>query len=100
MPPHPHPHSHPHPTLTLTLTLTLNLTLTLTLTLTLILTLRWLSASPTAEGRTPIELCVMQSVSPAYNPRQTWSAETQQKRGYDDQWARRPAALYPWKVAW
>ena len=52
-----------------------------------------------AEGRAPIELCVMQSVSPAYNPRETWSAPKQQARGFDDCWARRPAALYPWKRA-
>jgi hypothetical protein len=52
-----------------------------------------------AEGRAPIELCVMQSVSPAYNPRETWSAQKQHARGFDDCWARRPAALYPWKRA-
>ena len=41
----------------------------------------------------------MQSVSPAYNPRETWSAQKQHARGFDDCWARRPAALYPWKRA-
>lgn len=46
-----------------------------------------------------IELCVMTSVSPAANPRQTWSAEKQKAKGFDDEWTERPAALYPWKRA-
>lgn len=46
-----------------------------------------------------IELCVMTSVSPAANPRQTWSAEKQKAKGFDDEWTKRPAALYPWKRA-
>lgn len=44
-----------------------------------------------------IELCVMESVSPAANPRQTWSTEKQKASGFDDEWTERPAALYPWK---
>ena len=39
----------------------------------------------------------MESASGAYNPRQTWAAEKQQAKGYDDEWARQPAAVYPWK---
>ncbi|KAJ8603737.1 hypothetical protein CTAYLR_000253 [Chrysophaeum taylorii] len=50
-----------------------------------------------AEGR--IELCVLESVSPASNPRETWSAEKQRAKGHDDRWAHRPAALYPFKRA-
>jgi len=50
---------------------------------------------PTSGGG--IELCVMVSVSPASNPRETWSAAKQKQKGFDDAWAKRPAALYPWK---
>lgn len=46
-----------------------------------------------------IELCVMESVSPAYNPRQTWSSEKQRQKGFDDEWVLKPAAKYPWKRA-
>jgi len=50
---------------------------------------------PTAGGR--VELCCMVSVSPASNPRETWKREVQQKKGFDDAWASKPAALYPFK---
>jgi len=48
-------------------------------------------------GVVVVELCVMESVSPAANPRPTWSAEKQKLKGFDDRWASRPAALYPYK---
>ena len=42
-----------------------------------------------------VELCVMESVSPASNPRQTWSKAKQ--AAFDDEYAARPAAIYPYK---
>ena len=56
-----------------------------------------------------IELCVVESVSPASNPRQTWSAAKQRVKNaervrkglapFDDPWVARPSAVYPWKRA-
>jgi G:T/U-mismatch repair DNA glycosylase len=46
-----------------------------------------------------VELCVMESVSPAYVPRQSCKPEAQRKRGFDDQWARQPTSVYKWKRA-
>ena len=48
----------------------------------------------TGEG---VELCILLSASPASNPRETWSAAKQRQKGHSDQWAARPAALYPFK---
>ena len=50
----------------------------------------------TGEG---VELCILLSASPASNPRETWSAAKQRQKGHSDQWAARPAALYPFKRA-
>uniref|UniRef100_A0A7S3JUL6 Uracil-DNA glycosylase-like domain-containing protein n=1 Tax=Aureoumbra lagunensis TaxID=44058 RepID=A0A7S3JUL6_9STRA len=44
-----------------------------------------------------IQLCIMESVSPAANPRQTWTTEAQRRKGFSDQWTQRPAAVYPYK---
>mmetsp|Transcript_51260 Transcript_51260/g.133109 ORF Transcript_51260/g.133109 Transcript_51260/m.133109 type:complete len:322 (+) Transcript_51260:129-1094(+) len=56
-----------------------------------------------------IELVVTESVSPAANPRQTWTVDKQRAKsvarvakglpGFDDLFSRRPAAVYPWKRA-
>lgn len=54
---------------------------------------------PGAADEDLIELCVMASVSPASNPRQTMSAEKQRKLNFDDEWTRRPVHVYPWKRA-
>ena len=50
---------------------------------------------PAAPVAGAIELAVMESVSPASNPRQTWSKEKQAQ--FDDEWAARPASIYPYK---
>ena len=66
-----------------------------------------------ADGEDPparvIELVVVESVSAASNPRETWSVEKQAEKNaaraakglppFDDQWSRRPANVYPWKRA-
>ena len=59
--------------------------------------------------RPPIELVVVESVSPASNPRQTWSVAKQAAKSaarlakglqaYDDVWSRTPANVYCWKRA-
>jgi G:T/U-mismatch repair DNA glycosylase len=46
-----------------------------------------------------IELCVPASVSPACVPRQSWSREKQQAKGFTDLWAERPVHAYCWKRA-
>ena len=47
--------------------------------------------------RAPIELVVLESVSPAYIPRPAWSAECQRARGFDDAYAREPVPAYVYK---
>ena len=56
-----------------------------------------------------IELTVVESVSPASNPRETWSVDKQEQRNTarvakgkpacTDEWSRRPANVYVWKRA-
>ena len=55
-----------------------------------------LSRLPTADVG-GLQLVVLESVSPASNPRPTWTAAAQAKKGHADAWAARPAALYPYK---
>ena len=66
------------------------------------------AAGVTAPARV-IELVVVESVSPASNPRETWAVGKQQQKsaarlvkgkpGFDDEWSRRPANVYVWKRA-
>eukprot|EP01051_Picozoa_sp_SAG22_P015471 SAG22_NODE_2023_length_3123_cov_12.161045_2_plen_353_part_00 len=44
-----------------------------------------------------IRLVVMESVSPAYVPRQSWEAQKQRDKGFDDEYATEPVAKYKWK---
>jgi G:T/U-mismatch repair DNA glycosylase len=60
-------------------------------------------ASPALAGATaaagPIELVILESVSPAYVPRVAWNSAAQQAAGYDDEYSRAPVPLsaYAWK---
>lgn len=46
----------------------------------------------------PIELVILESVSPAYVPRPAWCSAAQKAAGYDDEYSRVPApSAYAWK---
>jgi G:T/U-mismatch repair DNA glycosylase len=48
--------------------------------------------------RPPIQLVVLESVSPAYVPRPAWNSAAQRAAGYDDEYARSPVpSAYAWK---
>ena len=57
-------------------------------------------ASPTLAGPEagPIELVILESVSPAYVPRVAWNSAAQRAAGYDDEYSRAPVpSAYAWK---
>ncbi len=45
----------------------------------------------------PIELVILESVSPAYVPRPAWKSAAQRAAGYDDEYSRAPTSAYVWK---
>ena len=45
----------------------------------------------------PIELVILESVSPAYVPRPAWKSAAQRAAGFDDEYCRAPTSAYTWK---
>lgn len=55
--------------------------------------------APPAAAASPIELCVVESVSPAANPIATWNVAAQREKGYAGPWSGRPVAPYAYARA-